>query len=163
MTRLLLGTSWRGANREQGYQGGYNPYAQQQAMMAAQMAYQQAMMSMSQHGGAGGSQGGHGTPDRPSSPASMHGPHLAPPSGGFGGYYPPPQMSPYGWPGMMPWGSGSPAPGSGQASPGWFPPHIQGEGSQRSRGVSMYSEDGGRGEGQGGQERDRSRDRGPVN
>lgn len=151
-------------------------------MMAAQMAYQQAMMSMSQHGG--GSQTGHGTPDRSSSPVSQHGqPHLAPPGGGFGGYYPPPQMSPYGWPGMM-WGGGSPAPGSPMGPPppghspgaqvagqqgqgqeqGWSPPHIQYEGAPRSRGPSMYSENGGDGQGQ---DRDRSksrdRDRGPVN
>jgi hypothetical protein len=82
-------------------------------MMAAQMAYQHAMMAMSH----AGSQYGGGSPDRPASPASV-----APGGGGGGsgfnpyGGYPSPNMSMSmghgGWPGMVPW-----ATGSGPASP----------------------------------------------
>nr|XP_031860163.1 uncharacterized protein CI109_004295 [Kwoniella shandongensis]KAA5527235.1 hypothetical protein CI109_004295 [Kwoniella shandongensis] len=129
------------------YQGGYNPYAQQQAMMAAQMAYQQALMAMSQNGSQAGDfpdhaqtppvpgqgQGqGYGQDGRSNSPAGSmrsqnHSP--APPIPSFYGY---PPMSPMGMPWMMAppptspgmpgmWASSSPAPamqgGGGQPSP----------------------------------------------
>jgi CCR4-NOT transcriptional complex subunit CAF120 len=140
---------------KQGYQGGYNPYAQQQAMMAAQMAYQQAMMmAQQQHppshhgGGGGGSQAGGHTPERSSSPPTVPGP----PGAGYG--YPSPHLGPYGWPGMMPppaWGGGSPGlgvPGPGTPGQGWYPPQPpyqqqqQDGGSMRSGRASMYSDDG---------------------
>lgn len=142
--------------RVQPYQGGYNPYAQQQAMMAAQMAYHQAMM-MSQHGGSqygggpgggvGGSQSGHRSPERPSSPSDHQGPgsslghhamNASPGPYGAYPYAPPPPASMYGWPppGMSPmWHSGSPAPGSqGFGSPAppsmsWLHPNANGSGS----------------------------------
>jgi CCR4-NOT transcriptional complex subunit CAF120 len=140
----------------QPYQGGYNPYAQQHAMMAAQMAYQQAMMSMSQHGNGSQLNGNGGqSPDRPSSPTGS----------GYG--FPPPQLpmgGMYGWPGhahgsMSPipmpmqmnmnmnmggWGSPGMGPsqgaggggGAGQMGSPWLRPQSYAEGNyagQRSR------------------------------
>ncbi|RXK40642.1 hypothetical protein M231_02099 [Tremella mesenterica] len=88
---------------------GYNPYAQQQAMMAAQIAYQQAMLSMQSHSPSfpAASQNGDllNSPDRPASvasfaPPSMRGspaPGPGPVPGGYG-YFP---QGMYGYPGMM--------------------------------------------------------------
>jgi CCR4-NOT transcriptional complex subunit CAF120 len=144
-------------------QGGYNPYAQQHAMMAAQMAYQQAMMSMSHAGSqAGGvaSHYGHQSPDRPASPASMQGQgggmSPSPSMGPYGNYFPPTSQSGFmpPWGGMgnmgMPW-SPSPGPQMGGAPwlqpPGMMPSNGMGGGSDdgrdsRSRVHGMASESG---------------------
>lgn len=147
----------------QPYQGGYNPYAQQQAMMAAQMAYQQAMMAMSQHGGS--QHGGPGagpdgqTPDRNGSPSTQRSSHHPgqspspnPPPFGYG--MPPMGMNMPGSPWGMPWGSSSPGPGPGSASGSqspWMGPYGMHQGGggggydpngERSRVTSMNMDNG---------------------
>lgn len=114
-------------------------------MMAAQMAYQQAMMMAQHQPGAG--QGGH-TPDRPSSPASAAGQGQQYPGGGGYGF------PGYGWPGMMPpqWGAASP----GLAPPGQWPPAGD---SRSNRGSNYGYSDDGRGRDGGDDGRDHSRDR----
>lgn len=138
-------------------------------MMAAQMAYQQAMMSMSH----AGSQAGAQSPDRPASPVSGHGGLPPNAGGGPGGMSPSPSMGPYGnyfgqpqgfmppWGNMgnmgnmgMPW-SPSPPPqmgGSWLQPPGMMGGHgqMQGPGmngsedgrDSRSRVHSMVSDSG---------------------
>lgn len=108
-------------------QGGYgmmNPQAQQQAMMAAQMAYQQTMMAMSH----AGSQAGDAPDGRTSPTASRTSPPPFPPYGGYGqmGW---PTQSMYGFPqyGMnMPMmgmgGMGPQGQGHGPQGPGWASP-----------------------------------------
>ncbi|WVN89606.1 uncharacterized protein L203_104833 [Cryptococcus depauperatus CBS 7841] len=111
------------------YQAGFNPFAQQQAMMAAQMAYSQTMVAMSQAGSQAGdypepvqpspsqirSRRPSGTDERStSSTGSFNGPHPFSPIGmssypsfygypqgmGMGGMGSPMPMSPAPW--MMP-------------------------------------------------------------
>ena len=94
-------------------------------MMAAQMAYHNAMMAMSQNG----SQAGGGSPDRPSSPASI-GPGGQGGSGfGYGGY--PFPGSPMGIPGSPMGMPGSPMgiPGSPMGMPGYGWPMWGGSGA----------------------------------
>lgn len=142
-------------------QGAYNPYAQQQAMMAAQMAYQHAMM-MSQAGSqaAGPTSpmpglNGNMSPDRPASPASMQrqggmgGMAQSPSMSAFSNYFAPPAPNFAQWGGMpgMPW---SPSPPPMMGGSGWLqPPSMHGGmggsqdgGEARGRGHSMYSDGG---------------------
>ncbi|KAK8850445.1 hypothetical protein IAR55_004363 [Kwoniella newhampshirensis] len=131
------------------YHGGYNPYAQQQAMMAAQMAYQQALMAMSQSGSQAGDYPEHAQTPPGAGAGQASGPdgrstspvgsvrsqnHSPPPVPQFYGYPPPmgspmgmPRMGmPMGMPWMMPpaspgmWGSPSPTPGQNQGGPGQY-------------------------------------------
>lgn len=117
-----------------------NPYVQQQAMLAAQMAYQQTMMAMSQAGSQAGdfpdrtqsssqlrSRQQPGADGRSISPTgSMGGPTFPPPMGvpSFYGYPQGMGMSPQmgmggmGMPPMqMPWGMMSPGAMWGMATP----------------------------------------------
>ena len=138
--------------------------------MAAQMAYHQAMMSMStsgsQHGGGvgvngvtgangGGSQFGAQSTDLPSSPTGSVHPGVAPsatPSMGGGNGYPFPGM--YGW-GSMPqpqmWGGSSPSPGMqpGMSMPGMGMPGIPGMQGMGMSGVPGMGMPGSMGDGSG--------------
>ncbi|OXG96137.1 CCR4-NOT transcriptional complex subunit CAF120 [Cryptococcus neoformans A2-102-5] len=126
-----------------GYHGQMNPYAQQQAMLAAQMAYQQTMMAMSQAGSQAGdfpdraqsssqlrSRQQPGADGRSVSPTGSVGGQTSPPPMGVPSFYGYPQgmgMSPQmgmGMPQMqMPWmmspGTmwGMPTPPTGPGSP----------------------------------------------
>lgn len=105
--------------------------AQQQAMMAAQMAYQQTIYAMSQ---AGSQMGDAATNDGRNSPTPSNN-RAASPFGTYG-MPPPPSMSMYGFPGQFgmmgmpgsPMGGMSPQMGGGQQMPGWASPGAYGQG-----------------------------------
>ncbi|WWC65133.1 uncharacterized protein I303_107747 [Kwoniella dejecticola CBS 10117] len=109
-----------------GYQGGYNPYAQQQAMMAAQMAYHQAMIMSNAGSQAGDIQQDHSGSATPAGhPNNMNMNRASSPAGSTRSntFSTPPPSMPQFYPNTQSF-YGSPMMGMGMGSPMMMPPWM---------------------------------------